>query len=168
MLSRDLTIDACAVMNLVNGGEAEHWLARIHSRPHVTPVVEGECTGKTQTEKAFHALLEAELLERSDAQVSADALTSFITEHDLGAGESEAILSCIESGRHLWSDDKRARTVGTTILGEARVAGTLRVMKSLVQLEDLTADSAFQAYGRMRAAGGFLPNRAAAWFSDAD
>lgn len=157
MLSRELIIDACAVINLIAGQTAKECLGNIDPTVQITQAAEGEC-GQKKTVKTAAELLEAELLTRCPTNIDADELAAFIAEHDLGAGESEAILACSKIERHLWSDDRRARRIGTEKLGQGHVTGTIGILKELVRLGDIEQTSAYDAYAAMRAAGAFLPD----------
>jgi len=157
MLLRDLIIDACALVNLILGETAEECLRLIDPKVQVTPAIDKECHGRTQTAEALRALLASDLLETCNAEISSDALVEFMTVHRLGAGESEAILACAQIERHLWSDDRRARRVAAETLGDDRVTGTIGILLRLCGLGDVTPEAAYSAYCAMRAAGGFLP-----------
>lgn len=157
MLSRELIVDACGVINLIAGGIAQSCLEPIDPTAQVTPATEGECQGKQYTARVLRLLIEAALLELSEIEITADDLTSFMTEHQLGAGESEAILTCRAVQKHFWCDDRKARNVARGLLGEDAVTGTIGILRELVSLGEIAADEAFGAYAAMRAAGAFLP-----------
>lgn len=165
MLLRELVIDASGIINLLGGGVAAGTLGSIEPRSEVTPAIETECNAKGETAAGFRALLESGLLERCEVEVSAEELTSFVETHELGLGESEAILACRLIGRDLWCDDKRARNVATDMLGNERVIGTLGILYQLVHLRELNAVDAFTSYQAMIAAGGFLPAKTIADFT---
>lgn len=157
MLLRDLAMDACAIINVMKSLIADRTLVRIDPRPQVTAVNEGECRGKPETAAALEEFIREELLRRSEIVIDSQDLLDFVERHELGAGESEAILACMASETHLWSDDKRARNVGTDLLGEPRVVGTIGILKALVGAQDLAIETAWDAYNSMRDAGARLP-----------
>jgi len=157
MLLRELIVDACAIMNLIAGDAAEGCLECIDPKSQVTPAIARECHGQSRTAKTFRALIEAGLLDRCDVEISADDLIAFMAAHDLGAGESEAILACQQAGRHFWSDDRKARNVAMGLIGRVSVTGTIGILKELVRLGDWTAEDAFASYRAMRTAGSYLP-----------
>lgn len=157
MLLRDLIMDACAIMNLVAGEATRLCLERIDPKAQVSPVVEGECSND-DTQQSLIELIEEGLIERTDVEIAAEDLLAFMSRHDLGAGESEAILVCISSNKHLWSDDGKARRLGTEMLGAARVVGTIGVLKELTRLGDIGIDDAYAVYSQMRDEGAFFPN----------
>jgi predicted nucleic acid-binding protein len=117
MLCRELVIDTSGIINIIQGSIAEPCLENIDPTVAVTPTIESECRGNSETSVSLQKLLEAELLEKSDVEVASTTLVEFMEKNNLGAGESEAILTCQKSGRHLWCDDRRARRVGSTLLG---------------------------------------------------
>lgn len=165
MLLRNLIVDASGVINLINGGVASESLRSIDPVAEVTPAVERECNIQDDTAALFQALLEEGHLQHCLAEISAADLAAFIEAHDLGSGESEAILACEQIGRDLWCDDRRARNVARDRLGGQRVVGTLGVLLELVRLLDLAPEVAHTSYSAMIAAGGFLPPKTLEDFS---
>lgn len=157
MLSRDLVVDACAVINLSKGGIAHQCMSRIEPRPSVSPAVKLECEKKEITAKTFTELVQTSTISVLDEIVSADEVLSFMEKHDLGAGESEGILVCLALKKHFWSDDRRARDKAVELLSRIAVVGTAGILRDLVNSGDLADWEAVQAYQAMRDKGGFLP-----------
>jgi predicted nucleic acid-binding protein len=55
------------------------------------------------------------------------------------------------------SDDKKARNAATIELGEARVTGSLGLLRSAVISRLISPEEAFSSYRKMIDGGGFLP-----------
>lgn len=157
MLSRDLVIDACAVINLVKGEIALKCLSLIVPPPSVTPAVQSECEQKDVTATSFRELLDASVVSTLGEIITADAVIEFMEKYDLGAGESEGILVCIALRKHFWSDDRRARETAGTLISRAAVIGTAGVLRDLVAGDELPQNEVVSAYKLMRSRGGFLP-----------
>ena len=92
-----------------------------------------------------------------EASISAFSVASISGAYNLGVGESECIaISKADNEANLWSDDRRARSVATSLLGIARVVGTADLLRSCVA-EGLTPLDAYTAYELARSRGAFLP-----------
>jgi len=167
MLSRDLVIDACAVINLIRGNVARQCLTAIEPRPSVTPAIRSECENKSATPMSLKDLFEHQCLHCLDEVLTSDEVVAFMEKHDLGAGESEGILVCLALKKHFWSDDRRARERAIELLTRAAVIGTAGMLRELVKSGDITRDQTIGAYRTMRELGGYQPNFPDGFFDNA-
>jgi predicted nucleic acid-binding protein len=168
MLLRELIVDASSLINLMRSTITNEALGSIDPSAGITPAVRRECSEKEATEQWLSPLLAAKLLDEIDANITADELLAFMEEHNLGAGESEGILTCLAIGRHFWADDRRARNVAGALLTQERVIGTVGILRALAVLGMIAAQRAFDEYQSMKAAGGFLPNLEPDYFERAE
>lgn len=157
MLSRDLVIDACALINLINGKIAHECATAIEPNLSVTSSIRAECLVNSQTANDLQQLIDEEQIDFIDEVVTAEQVLAFMDEHRLGAGESEAILVCCELSKHFWSDDRRARERAIELLTSDCVVGTAGVLRDLVGARELSKDEATNAYQLMCELGGYLP-----------
>jgi len=120
------------------------------------PAVTGE---SIQLREEISRLLEAGLFLTSDeAKVSAVAVASISRAYNLGIGESECITICQADAKlTLWSDDRRARTVASNLLGTNRVVGTADLLRACVEQNLFSPLEAYSAYELARSRGAFLP-----------
>jgi len=150
-------IDASAVINLSNV-RALAMLRNLPSREFwITQTVVDECWPTCGDELAIEIATDG-LSVVDDAQIDSTRLLDLLDTHSLGRGETESIVACEQLGFTLCCDDKRARSLARTVLGDGRVAGTIAVLRWCVADAILTAEAAHAMYREMRAKGGFLPN----------
>ncbi len=93
----------------------------------------------------------------NDEEVTASNFLALLQQYSLGDGETESLTFSQSLGYMICTDDKRARLVSAELLGNGRVIGSLGLLKRAVQQQLLTASEAFNAYQKMKTAGGFLP-----------
>lgn len=92
-----------------------------------------------------------------DDIVPTDLFLDLLAEHDLGDGETECIAICHINGNSVCCDDRKARKLAQSILGNDRVIGTIRLLRWCVEDGLIDCQLAFALFRKMRAAGGFLP-----------
>lgn len=158
-----LLIDACAAINLYNCGQ----LAVICELPDteiaMSPIVVSECGLDCAAEIiSLHAAGRIHYVP--DEEISPDRFLELVTDHDIGDGELESIAVCETTDRAFCTDDATARRLATSLLGAARVMGSLRLLKFAVEASLLKCTDAFAGYNTMRDSGGFLPELANDFF----
>lgn len=168
MLSRDLIIDASAIINLIRSQMARSCLHGIEPQPSITPAICSECRGRSETAAALKQLIDEECLQELRESITADDLLGFMEQYDLGAGESEGILMCLILNKHLWCDDRRARKIATDLLTKPAVIGTLGILRDLVSVGVISTEVAFEGYQVMRDTGGVLPDISVTFFEKAE
>jgi predicted nucleic acid-binding protein len=149
-------LDTSVLVNCSNAAVLASVL-QLPNRTFIIPpavVTEFSAGDLTALQEAF-AAGKATILNESE--VPAALYLRLLDEWGLGEGETECIAYADETGVAVCSDDGLARRRAADLLGADRVSGTLRLLKEAVEVSILTAEDAFAAYERMRAAGGFLP-----------
>lgn len=97
--------------------------------------------------------------------ISAFSVASISGAYNLGVGESECIALCqADDEANLWSDDRRARSVGRVLLGVTRIVGTADLLRECAVQGLLTTLDAYTAYELARSRGAFLPPLARQFF----
>lgn len=92
-----------------------------------------------------------------DSEVSGSRFLEIVS-YSLGEGEAECIANCEHFGFVFATDDRRARQVGKSILGEDRIIGSLGLLRLAVEQHLITASTAVGHVEEMRATGGFVPS----------
>lgn len=158
-------LDACTLINLINGAS----LQTVLSIPEFSFFV-GDI------------LLDSEILNPAqkliiDAHISKGhivKLTSIITlqeflivkqKFDLGDGETEGIALCKKGKYSFASDDWKARRSGVIEIGDAKVIGTLFLLRETVRQSLMTIQEAISCIQLMKQKGAFLPEVGESYFS---
>ena len=159
----DLIIDASSIINLSNADA----LAVVAALPNVSicvsPLVVGECKPTCAAE-----LLE--LQEQGSVRfvdpddISSERFLDLLGNHELGEGETECLALLLDGDYIFCCDDGKARRVAIALTDDGKVVGSLRLLKWAVEVGLCAAEEAFEYYGRMKDAGGFLPDIALEWF----
>lgn len=158
----NLILDASTALNLHNGGVLSSTLAL----PGITFFVSPEVRKESKTIRAVLDDLEhlGLLYYIDDTEISSGELQACMSGWSLGAGECECILAAKTNGASVACDDLRARSRIEQEIGAARLTGSIGVLRRLVAEKILTSSSAYDAYKKMRASGGFLPDLDADYF----
>lgn len=152
----NIVLDACAIINLVNGSVFDTVLKLREHEFFVGSLVSGECGELTST-VLQPAIQTGRLTVIDDDECSASNFLALLQQYGLGDGETESLTFSQSLGYMICTDDKRARVVSAEVLGNDRVIGSLGLLKQAVQQQLLTASEAFRAYQNMKSGGGFLP-----------
>lgn len=156
-------LDASSAINLVNGGVLTTVLRIRDCEFAVGPQVLEEC--HDQQGELADAVERGQLTVLDDDVISGSAFAALLVEHQLGLGETECLaFAQLDSELAFCSDDKRARAVARTVLGESRVIGSIYLLKECVRQRLLSGTEANGAYAEMRAQGGFLPSLPSDYF----
>ena len=152
-----LVVDASSVINLINGG-ALHLLRKLRRRRFwVTRSVINEVWPTDGKQVLTEVALDG-LSVIDDVDINVGRFLELLESYLLGAGETESIVACEVLGHTLCCDDRKARDLGRTILGENRVTGSIGILKWYVSELALDPTNVYQMYQVMIAKGGFLPN----------
>jgi len=147
-------LDACSLINLINGEVLEDVLELPEHRFAVGPQVLGECGGDATI---IGAQFGARLTELSDEDLRATLFFDLLERYGLGPGETECLAFAIVNDGNVCSDDRKAREMAAEELGVERVLGTARLLRDTVAAGLLTPEQGERAYEKMRVSGGFLP-----------
>jgi predicted nucleic acid-binding protein len=148
-------IDTCALLNLSNGQALE--LAA--SIPGIQLVVGTAVLAEAQSiAEELTQLIEAGQIEPLDENaIPAEGFSNLQERFDLGDGETECIAAAVHAGYNIVCDDRAARQAAVVLVGEARVTGSIGLLRQCVAHKLMSADAAYGAYERMKLLGGFLP-----------
>jgi predicted nucleic acid-binding protein len=156
-------IDASSVINLNNAGALETVCRLTRCRFWLSPIVLGEC--QPSCAAALLALKEVGAIGFiDDAKVPTDLFLSLLADHDLGEGETESIAVSKALDFHLCCEDRKARKLAEEVLGPEAVIGSVKLLRWCVEEGLLPCDGAFNCFGEMKKAGGFLPEMAQRYF----
>lgn len=160
-----LLIDACAAINLHNCGK----LSVICGLPAIeialSPIVVSECGLECATEIiSLHSAGSLHFIQ--DDEISTDRFLELVELNDIGDGELESISVCESTEDLFCTDDAAARRLATSLLGAARVMGSLRLLKFAVGASLIKCSDAFGDYLKMKDSGGFLPELEADFFCE--
>jgi predicted nucleic acid-binding protein len=148
--------DACALLNLHHGGVLETAVSLPDSDFLLGRAVYGE--SRSITEELDRLLGLEKLTWVNDAAIPASEFWRLKEEYDLGDGETECLATALHVDCRLVCDDFAARSAGVELIGEARVTGSIGMLRACVDAGALERDAAYQAYELMKALGAFLPN----------
>lgn len=153
----NIVLDACAIINLVHGSVFDTVLSLKHDQFCVGSLTLEECGDEPGV--VLRSAVNAKKVALLDDDLNtAKKFLALLEQYGLGDGETESLAFAQSLNYVICTDDKKARTVSTSVLGEGRVTGSLGLLKSAVQQQRLTASEAFAAYQKMKTAGGFLPD----------
>jgi predicted nucleic acid-binding protein len=160
-----MILDACTLINLVNG----EVLAQILDLPDceflVSPMVRDESSSIAQA--VDHAVESGRLGFVDDEIIPAVEFARAKRAMRLGNGETECILAAERLGCHMACDDQQARRRATERLGDAsRVIGSIGLLRILCSAHLMPPEQALAAYSLMRSRGGYLPELGLEAFAD--
>lgn len=160
-------LDSSSVINLFNAGVLA-LLCQLEEHDFaVPPMVIGECHGECAAE--LLALRDQGCLAFIDDDVvDADQYLALLEAHRLGAGETECMAVAAAEDYNVCCDDRRAREAATSLIGEGRVIGSLRLLRWCVERLVIDCGEAFSAFEIMRQRGGFLPQTPQSFFCGGD
>ena len=150
-----VVLDASTLINLANGGV----FAKVLSLPgrafQVSTVVLKE--SRTVAHAIRAAVKRGDIAWVNDDAIDADDFERALAEWELGPGETECILAAKALGCSVACDDGAARRVIESEIGQARMTGTVGLLREAVAAGLLTPEVAFEAYEQMKRLGGYLP-----------
>ncbi|MGE0567308.1 MAG: hypothetical protein AB7O73_05110, partial [Bacteroidia bacterium] len=89
--------------------------------------------------------------------INVGLLSHLFDTYSLGDGETESTAICIENSFSLCCDDKKARSAAQKEITDARLMGSLRLLKHAVIENIIKCTDAQISYIEMKVKGGFLP-----------
>jgi predicted nucleic acid-binding protein len=159
-----LIVDACSTINLHNGSMLEAVLDLGSSGFvfHIGTIVRGECGDLTpfldeQVKRGRMTILPGKI-------ITPVIFAEVLNQYELGLGETECIVHAEQKTLVVCTDDMAARAVAKIRLGEARVLGSLRLIRQCVCEGSLTSAEAYARYELMRSRGAFLPDVPSSYF----
>jgi len=94
-----------------------------------------------------------------DSEIPGELYLEYLSEFELGDGETECLAVCeVKSDFAVCTDDRKARQVAQTLFGAERVMGSIRVLRWCVESGSIDCGTAFELLRGMKASGGFLPD----------
>lgn len=157
-----VVLDASTLINLANG----EVFAKIVSLPgrsfQVSAVVLRE--SRTVARAIRAAVKRGDIALVDDDAIDALDFENALADWGLGPGETECILAAKALGSSVACDDGAARALIEREIGAERRTGTVGLLRDAVSEGLLTPEAAFDAYGRMKSLGGFLPRLSLADF----
>lgn len=153
--STKIIIDACSLINLVNGDMLGIVLALPHHFYCLGSIVLSEAESASSQVEDQIAAGKLECLKPSE--ISAQLYLQNLSQFELGQGETECITYALTGEYCVCTDDMKARNVIQQLIGKKRLTGTPALMIEAVKQRLLSPQEANDAYAIMIAAGGFLP-----------
>jgi len=151
-----IVVDASTLINLANGECLLDVLRLPRQIFLVSPIVKDESKTVSQLIETLIATRELGLVD--DSIIDAAEFAQAKIDWDLDDGETECIIAAKKLNLIIATDDGLARRRAKSELGPAAVTGSIGLMKRAIAEAIFTADHAYAAFGKMRAAGGFLPD----------
>lgn len=161
----NVVIDASSIINLENAEVLDTVVQLQRCQLWLTPIVIGECQ-PTCAARLVALRENSEVQFVDEEQIPADLFLDLLAQHQLGDGETEAIATAKALEFGLCCDDLQARNLARELLGEARVIGSLRLLRWCVEESLFSCGTAFGYFGMMSEAGGFLPNTPNTFFCE--
>lgn len=161
----NFAIDACSAINLYNAEALESVCMIPNIRIFISNSAKSEC--KYGCETQISKLIADGLIQNiEDSAIPVSHFLEIKAAYGLGDGETESIVACQALGYTLISDDGAARKIGIATLGQARVIGSIRLLRLGVEFNLFDCAQAFLRFKIMVAAGGFLPQVSHGFFCD--
>lgn len=157
-----LIADTSAIINLVNGdcvGAVLHMDAQLFCGS----IVQQECGSEIWAKLTATCGQSLSLYDTSG--IASSVFYDQLNRHNLGSGETECF--CImhaDPALIFCCDDRKARRAASRMFTEARVTGSIGLLKKAAASGILTPRDACGIVGRMRDTGAFLPVLTAADF----
>ena len=153
----DIILDACSIINLINGGLLQKVVTLASIQFHVGEILlEDEILNEVQKIKVNTLVVEGNI-SVLEASVSLSEFTRIKGRYNLGKGEVECIALCKRLQYSISSDDLKARNSAINELGKHAVKGTLFLIRELVRDGAISCEEAMTAYRSMIVKGAFLP-----------
>lgn len=149
-------IDACALLNLLRCQSAQYLLGNIKLSMTVQGLVEDEILDQSDD---VDELVRCRLLTRySGAKILARDVGEIAGKYRIGLGEAECIAIAVREKFGFVSDDRRARIVGSNILGRENVTGTIGILCRCIDSGFIDIEQASALLALAQQSGGYLPN----------
>jgi predicted nucleic acid-binding protein len=149
-------VDACALINMANGGILRVVLAIPGNSYFIGPMVRDE-SGAIEPD-IEHAIQIGRLQVRDTKKVPGSLYVGLLTKHGLGEGETECIAIARTGDYVVASDDRRARIAVVEELGKERLTGSIGLLRLAITRGLIDRADAYKAYQLMQTTGSFLPD----------
>lgn len=148
--------DACALVNLTNGRVLDTVLQLPSDSFIICSSVRTEA--KSIATIVDNLVAQGAIIIVDDSAIDAGEYLNLKETYGLGDGETECIAAVLHNDHIVVFDDRAARTAARSVLGQARVTGSIGLLRQCVDQNLLTRDEAYAAFEIMKAQGGYLPN----------
>lgn len=153
----DIVIDACSLINLING----QVLHKILLIPANTFYVGDNLLEQEILNDGQKLLIEAFLIDNKiqllQSTVTLSEFKILKSRYGLGDGETECMAICKNYNFCIATDDGKARKCSVKELRKGNVIGSLYLLREAVRNDLLTCEEAKEAFTLMKKSGGFLP-----------
>lgn len=150
-----IVFDASSLFNLHNGALFPSILLLPNGPITLGPQVLRECRSIETALQKLRSEGQADFL--SDDELSFGRYMDLLTCYKLGPGETECVVIAETTGCRICCDDLKARRMIAAELGDARLTGTLGLLREAVAAGVIDEEQARTAYATMIARGAFLP-----------
>lgn len=151
-----VVVDACTLINLANGEVLSEILQLPGIEFQVSAIVRRE--SRTISEAIDVAVGSGRLALVDDALISVGDFIRVKSELELDDGETECILAAQALACTIACDDGAARKAIVELLGEARLIGSIGLLRMAITAGLINQERAIESYQLMRQRGGFLPS----------
>lgn len=150
---RRIIFDACALINLKNGGVLPAVLAMVDHEWYIGHITLEE---SSSIDISMH-VDSGEIRIIEDDDIDSGLFVSLWEKYSLGDGETECMTFSKTNGYIVCTDDKRARTCIGSECGIDKFTGSVGLLKLLAARNLITSEQAFESYELMKSMGAFLP-----------
>lgn len=157
-----IILDACSLINLMNGGQLDAVLALSNVRFIVGEAVYLEVAEVQEQKNILDTKVGRGEITIYREEIPVDLLDENNGKYGLGDGEIECICISRLTGFHVCCDDKNARKAITNEVGDSLLLGSLRLLKKAVNAGQILCKEARNSYLEMMRLGGFLPKNVSA------
>jgi hypothetical protein len=162
----EIILDACSIINLINGDIIEHVLKLPDFNFYVGEDLLEEELLNSEQKTVIEQLLQSGILNVVDYSVSIAEYNEIRMRFGLGYGETICIAQCRALNFFMLTDDRKAKICAKQELDNSRVFGSLYIIRQLFRAELISCDAALESFVKMRSRGGFLPNMDRSYFCD--
>lgn len=147
--------DSSSLINLANGSLLDAILSIPGLKAQIGPQVRDECASIAPLLNAMIGVGRIEVLDDDD--LPASLFFQLRDTYGLGPGETECLAFASVGSQVVCCDDRAARSMIATEIGNKRVTGSLGLLIQAIHFGMIDLVEAFAKYEKMRLCGGFLP-----------
>lgn len=152
-----IVLDACSLINLINGGNFDAVLGLSNKILTIGEVVYNEVAKIPSQKRIIDSKIASGELQVLNEDIPLEVWESFQGRHELGDGETECLCFARLLGHKVCCDDKLARKALVGEFGSQNLIGSLRLLKWSVEQKIIPCNEARFSYLEMKLKGGFLP-----------
>lgn len=153
---KSFILDTCTIINLYNAGILSAVLELNGIDFHIGELVLDECSKNLDQKSFIERCINSGCLYLIE-ELPLDEILLIKNKYILGIGESESLALALKHGINIATDDKKARTISSKLLGKERLSGSIYFIKSLIQEGKIDCDKGLLLIDIMKKSGGFLP-----------